>query len=290
MQVLATEQTMKITKLTPHIGAEVTGIDLTKPVDEATRRRLNEAIVENVALVIRGQKFTHQQFLEASKLFGEPMERYFSDYNVTDVPFVHEVSSHHRSKDGTVKKTGPKWHTDHTNQEYPPKYTILHAVELPRAGGGTSVVNMRAGYEALPADMKKRLEGMKTVNVMVGSAVNKYGNTDSVARQNEVKPEPILQPLVRTNPENGTKALYFHPNKTENIVGMGPEESQALLDDLLVRAIRPEFVYSHQHRLGDMFLWDNRSALHKANYDFDPTDTTQHRLLYRVLIKGERPH
>ncbi len=289
MNVLAKAQTMKITKMSKHIGAEVTGIDLTKPVDADTRRRLNEAAVEHIALVIRDQKFTHRQFLDAAMLFGEPMERYFTDYGVPGVPFVHEVSSLHRSKDGSVKKTGPKWHTDHTNQEFPPKYTILHAVSLPRAGGGTSVVNMRACYDALPDDMKQRVANLQTVNVMVGSAVDKFENTDSMMRQKAENPPPILQPLVRTNADNGTKALYFHPNKTENIVGMGPEESQALLDDLLERAIRPEFVYSHQHRLGDMFLWDNRSALHKANYDFDPTDTTQHRLLYRVLIQGERP-
>ena len=289
MPVLAKEQTMKITKLSEHIGAEVTGIDLTQPVDDDTRRRLNEAVVEHIALVIRDQKFTHRQFLDAASLFGEPMERYFSDYAVPGVPFVHEVSSRHRSKDGTVKKVGPKWHTDHTNQEFPPKYTVLHAVELPRSGGGTSVVNMRACYEKLPDDLKKRVAGMKTVNVMVGSAVQKFENTDSIMLQQRAKPAPILQPLVRTNPENGSKALYFHPNKTENIVGMSPAESQALLDDLLERAVLPEYVYSHQHRLGDMFLWDNRSALHRANYDYDPTDTAYPRVLYRCMIRGERP-
>ncbi len=289
MPILAQQKTMKIAKLSEHIGAEVTGIDLTQPIDEATRRRLNEAVVEHIALVIRGQKFSHRQFLQAASLFGEPMERYFSDYSVPGVPFVHELSSRHRSKDGTVKKVGERWHTDHTNQEYPPKYTVLHAVELPKSGGGTSVVNMRAGYEALPDDIKQRIAGMKTVNVMVGSAVKGYGNTDGVALQKQKNPEPILQPLVRTNPENGAKSLYFHPNKTENIVGLSPEDSQKLLDDLLARAVRPEFVYSHQHKVGDMFLWDNRAALHKANYDYNPADTSQHRLLYRVLIKGERP-
>ncbi len=281
---------MKITKLSEHVGAEVTGIDLRQPIDEATCCRLNTAVVEHVALVIRDQKFTAQEFLAAASLFGEPMERDLGGYGVPGVPFVHSVSSRDKSKDGTRIKVGARWHTDHTNQVLPPKHTVLYAVELPESGGNTNVANTRAGYASLPDDLKRRLDGMKTANVIVSSAVkNEKANFDSdrVKWQEREKPAPILQPLVRTNPDNGTKALYFHPNKVENIVGMGPEESQALLVDLLERAVKPEFVYSHKWRLGDMFLWDNRSALHKAGFDYDES---QHRHLYRVLIRGERPH
>jgi taurine dioxygenase len=97
----------------------------------------------------------------------------------------------------------------------------------------------------------------------------------------------VLQPLVRTNPDNGTKALYCHPSKTENIIGMTPEDSQDFLHELIDMAIRPEFTYTHQWRLGDMLIWDNRSAMHRANFDYDPN---QHRLLYKIIIKGEQPH
>ena len=96
----------------------------------------------------------------------------------------------------------------------------------------------------------------------------------------------MLQPLVRTNPDNGTKALYFHPVKTENIVGMSAAESQALLNDLLERSVRDEFTYRHRWRKGDMLIWDNRAAMHRAHFDYDPE---QHRLLYRVLVRGEVP-
>lgn len=91
---------------------------------------------------------------------------------------------------------------------------------------------------------------------------------------------------MRTNPDNGTKALYFHPVKTENIVGMGAAESQALLNDLLERSVRGEFVYRHKWRKGDMLIWDNRAAMHRACFDYDPGE---HRLLYRVLVRGELP-
>jgi len=96
----------------------------------------------------------------------------------------------------------------------------------------------------------------------------------------------VLQLLVRTNPDNGTRALYFHPVKAENIVGMDAAESQALLQDLLERAVRPEYIYRHQWRKGDMLIWDNRAAMHRAFFDYGPEE---YRLLYRVLVRGELP-
>jgi taurine dioxygenase len=276
---------MRVSKLGDHIGAEVTGIDLRAPVDEESRRRLNAAVVENVALVVRDQTFTPEQYLAAVSLFGEPMEQHFTQYALPGCPLVHEVSNRHTDKAGKRVKHGAGWHTDHTNHVRPPKYTCLYAVSLPSSGGDTAVVNMRAGYEALPGPLKQKLHGMKTVNVFQGSASARYSGQSADA-QAERKPEPVLQPLVRTHPDNGKKALYFHPVKTENIVGMSPQDSQALLDDLMERSIRPEFIYRHKWRKGDMLLWDNRAAMHRANFDYDPQE---HRLLYRVLVRGEVP-
>ena len=276
---------MKVTRLTEYIGAEVTDIDLREPIAPETRRRLNEAVVENVALVIRDQDFTPEQYLAAVSLFGEPMEQHFTQYALPDCPLVHEVSNRHKDKSGKRVMHGAGWHTDHTNHVRPPKYTCLYAVALPSSGGDTAVVNMRAGYEALPEATREKIQGLKTVNVFQGSASARYSGQSADA-QAERKPEPVLQPLVRTNPENGAKALYFHPVKTENIVGMSAEESQALLNDLLERSVRPEFIYRHKWRKGDVLLWDNRAAMHRAYFDYDPGE---YRLLYRVLVRGELP-
>ena len=276
---------MKITRLSTHIGAEATGTDLRMPVAAQTRRRLNAAVVEHVALVIREQVFTPEQYLAAVSLFGEPMEQHFTQYALPGCPLVHEVSNRHTDKSGKRVKHGADWHTDHTNHVRPPKYTSLYAVSLPSSGGDTAIVNMRAGYEALPDAIKQKIGAMKTVNVFQGSASARYSGQSADA-QAERKPEPVLQPLVRTHPENGTKALYFHPVKAENIVGMDAEESQALLKDLLERSVRPEFIYSHKWRKGDMLIWDNRAAMHRASFDYDPSE---YRLLYRVLVRGEVP-
>lgn len=276
---------MKVTRLSQHIGAEVTGIDLREPIDAEVRRDLNAAVVDHVALVIRDQDFTPEQYLAAVALFGEPMEQHFTQYALPGCPLVHEVSNRHTDKSGTRVKHGAGWHTDHTNHVRPPKYTSLYAVALPASGGDTAVVNMRAGYEALPEAIRRKIQGMKTVNVFQGSASATYSGQSADA-QAELKPEPVLQPLVRTHPDSGRKALYFHPVKAENIEGMDAAESQALLADLLERAVRPEFIYRHKWCKGDMLIWDNRAAMHRASFDYDPHE---HRLLYRVLVRGELP-
>jgi alpha-ketoglutarate-dependent taurine dioxygenase len=288
MSAVAEAATMKITKIKEHIGAEVTGIDLREPIDASTRQRLNDAVAEHVVMVIRGQKFTAAQYQAAAELFGELMEDQNRRYLVDGLPLVSVLSNRHKDSQGNPAKMGKNatWHTDHTNQERPPKFTMLYPVALPDKGGGTSICNMRAAYEALPEDWKQRITDMKTACSLISSARFKIANPDILRDQQESKIPPTIQPLVRTHPERGTKAIWFHKSKTENILGMEPEETQAFLDKLLEIAIRPEFVYVHEYKLGDMLIIDNRSAMHKAGFDYDHS---QHRMLYRILVRGDRP-
>ena len=226
---------MQITKIKEHIGAEVTGIDLREPVDAATRQRLNEAVAEHVVMVIRGQKFTAAQYQAAAELFGELMEDQNRRYLVDGLPLVSVLSNRHKDSQGNPAKVGKNatWHTDHTNQERPPKFTMLYPVALPDKGGGTSVCNMHAAYEALPQVWKARITSMKTANSLLSPARYKIANPDILREQQTAKVPPRIQPLVRTHPERGTKAIWFHKGKTENVLGMDPEETQAFLEELL---------------------------------------------------------
>jgi len=287
--MVAEKQTLKISKIKEHIGAEVTGIDLREPIDEESRRRLYDALVDNVALVIRDQKFTAAEFQAAASLFGELMEDQNRRYLAPGLPLVSVLSNRHKDSKGNQAKVAKNatWHTDHTNQEFPPKFTTLYPVELPDSGGGTSVCNMRDAYEALPEDLRQRITNMKTANTLISSARAEIGNPDILSDQQEKKSEFTIQPLVRTHPERGTKAIWFHTGKTEKILGMEPVETQEFLAELLETAIRPEFVYVHEYKLGDMLIVDNRSAMHRAGFDYDHS---QHRMLYRALVRGERPH
>ena len=285
---LATD-TLQINKLTPHIGAEATGVDLREPVDEATRQRLYDTVVDNVVLVIRSQQFSAAQYQAAAQLFGELMEDQNRRYLVDGLPLVSVLSNRHKDSQGNTAKVAKNstWHTDHTNQERPPKFTMLYPVALPDKGGGTSIFNARAAYEALPEAWKQRITGMQTACSLLSPARFKIANPDVLRAQQEAKVPPTIQPLVRTHPERGTKAIWFHKGKTENVLGMEPEETQQFLDELLAIAMRPEFVYVHEYKLGDMLIVDNRSAMHKAGFDYDHS---QHRMLYRILVRGDRPY
>jgi taurine dioxygenase len=289
MEVATRPETMKITKIKEHIGAIVTGIDLREPVDAETRKRLYDAAVDNVVLIIRGQDFTPAQYQAAAEMFGELMEDQNRRYLVDGFPLISVLSNRHKDSQGNPAKVGTNatWHTDHTNQECPPKFTMLYAVEVPDKGGATRVCNSRAAYDALPEDFKQKITGMKTANTLISSARFKIANPDILKDQRESRVPPMIHPLVRTHPDRGTRAVWFHKSKTENILGMTPEDTQEFLQDLTDRVTREEFCCAHEYRKGDMLIIDDRSSLHKAGFDYDHS---QHRLLYRVLVRGDRPY
>jgi taurine dioxygenase len=286
----APTQTMKVTKVKEHIGAIVTGMDLAQPIDTATQKKLYDAVLENVVLVIRGQAhLTPAQLQAAGELFGELMEDQNRRYLVDGIPLISVLDNRHKDSKGQPTKVSSNatWHTDHTNQELPPKFTILYAVAVPDKGGATSVCNSRAAYEALAEDVKRKIAGMKTENTLISSARFKNANPDILKAQLELKKPPTIHPLVRTHPETGTKAVWFHKSKTEKVTGMTPEETQDFLQNLTDKITQPQFCYAHEYQKGDLVIIDDRASLHKAGFDFDPS---QHRRLYRMLVRGDRPY
>ena len=281
---------MKITKVKNHIGAIVTGIDLAQPVDALTQKKLYEAAVENVVLVIRGQAhLTPAQLQAAGELFGELMEDQNRLYLVDGYPMISVLDNFHKDSKGQPAKAAKNatWHTDHTNQELPPKFTMLYAVTVPDKGGATSVCNSRAAYTSLSENVKQHITSMKTENTLISSARFHLANPDILKAQLETKKPPTVQPLVRTHPETGTKAVWFHKSKTEKIIGMTPEETQDFLQDLTDKITQPQFCYAHQYQKGDLLIIDDRASLHKAGSDFDHS---QQRRLYRMLVRGDRPY
>src|SRR5579859_3079259 len=151
---------LQIKPLHPSLGAEISGIDLRKPIDDATRDALSRALAEHLALVFHGQSLTPEQYLAASDVFGPPMRQHYSQHLMRKYPDIGLVW--HRNG----QRPAERWHTDHTNRERPPAATILYGVEIPSKGGETSVANMRAAYNALPEDERRRLEGLRTINTL----------------------------------------------------------------------------------------------------------------------------
>ncbi len=264
---------LKITPLHPSLGAEVTGVDLGKPVDESTRQALEHSLAEHLALVFRDQSLTPAQYLAAASVFGPPMEQHYSQHHMPDHPLIGLIW--HRNG----QRPAERWHTDHTNRERPPAATILYGVEIPSAGGGTSVANMRAAYLALPEDERRRLDSLTTLNTLDSD------HTDTRQQDRDKYGKPIEHPIVRTHPVHGSRAVYFHIGKA-TIGGMTPKASKAYMADLIERMIRPEIVYHHAWRKGDVLVIDDRATMHRANGDYD---RSQSRVLWRIIVQGDRP-
>jgi taurine dioxygenase len=264
---------LRITPLHPSLGAEVAGIDLRAPIPEPTRQALTRALADHLALVFHDQALTPAEYLAAASAFGSPMEQHYSQHNMPDFPMIGLI----RHRNG--QQPAEQWHTDHTNRERPPAATILYGVEIPSSGGGTSVANMRAAYVALPEDERRRLESLTTVNGL-------DGHVDTRPEDREKYGQPVEHPMVRTHPVHGSRAVYFHISKAAYVAGMTPEASKAYMRDLLDRMIRPEIVYYHGWRKGDVLVIDDRATMHRAHGDYD---RSQSRVLWRIIVEGDRP-
>ena len=282
---MQTTEAAKFRRLSPHTGVEVTGIDLNQPIDDGLREALNRAFVEHSVLVVRDQTFTPDQMLAAVRLFGEVFVQHNTRFALPECPLIHYISNQDKFPDGRRYIPGEGYHTDHSNDRMPPKATVLHAVQLPDAGGDTQYVNMHAAYEGLPAVLRERIDPLRAVHVYQSrhSARKLMGLTENAKDR---VPDAVVHPLVRTHPETGRRAIYINPIRIDDIEGMAEAEAQGLLTQLLAHATQPQYEYRHKWQLGDLVMWDNRCLLHKANGDYD---MDQMRYLYRVMLKGDAP-
>jgi len=278
--------TITITKLTPHTGAEVRGADLTRPLQPSLRERLTRAFAAHSVLVIRDQRLDAAQFLAAIQNFGEIFPQHNTRFAVPECPLVHYISNQDKLEDGRVYIPGEGYHTDHSNDPVPPKATALHAVNLPAVGGDTQFVNMHEAYDALSDAMRQRLEGRMARHVYQSRYSARKLPQLAGERRQSIGAASVLHPLVRTHPESRRKALYINPIRIEEVVGMETADALALLDQLLAHSTQPRFEYRHKWQTGDTVIWDNRCLLHKANGDYP---VSQVRYLYRLMLKGEKP-
>ena len=275
---------MKFT-LTPcraRLGAEIRDIDLSRSVDAQTRRALNDAWIEHAVLVFREQNLAPPQFAAAAALFGELLEQQVKKYSLPDNPLVGTISSRDLPiVDGKLHVRGENYHTDHSNFPAPPKATMLHAVNLPQSGGDTQFVDVRAAYDDLPEARKRRILPLRSAHV--------YESSQSPRKMTELSPEErakvpqTLQPLVIRHPESGRAALYLNTGRMEGIEGIKADEGFELIDELYAHATQAKYEYRHKWLPGDMVIWDNRSVMHQANADYDPSE---YRFLYRIMLQG----
>ena len=279
---------MKITPLSNVMGAEVSGVDLSKPLSASERDELYQAFLNHLLLCVRDQRYADVGvFLDASRNFGEPRMQHMESYRSDKHPEAGVVSSEDRDvKDGKRIIRGTMFHTDESFIAEPPKATILYAVEIPGRGGDTRFVNMKLAYEKLDEDTKAQIE-KKT-------AIHYYGKkrpgrkVPSLTDEQMKNTPPVPHPVVRTHEETGAKALYVHETMTDYVEGMEPAASEALLRRLYDHSTQnPALQYHHQWRTGDFVIWDDRALLHAATADYAEDEK---RLLYRTMLKGGPTH
>ena len=273
-----------ITPLTAHTGAEIHGVDLSRPIDADTHATLNRAFADHHVLVIRNQRFEPDDFLTAVQVFGELQPHDKKEMHVPGYPQMYYVSNE-QDVPGKRYISGETYHTDHSNHPAPPKATILYPVSLPSSGGDTQYFNMHEAYDDLPEATKQRIDGLKAVHVYL----SKYSPRELrplSAESMKTLPPPGVHPLVRRHPDNGRRALYLNPVRIESIEGMPDDEALDLVAELMAHATQSKYEYRHQWHYGDMVIWDNRSVVHKANPDYD---MAERRYLYRLMLKGEVP-
>jgi taurine dioxygenase len=279
---------LQFVSLTRHIGCEVKGIDLRGPIAPATASEIYRAWLDHAVLVFRDQDLTQEDLIRVTGIFGEfaPLGRPAHTLPkgfAKILPNIMLISNIRENGEtiGALPDGEMMFHHDTIHRDEPHKATLLYSVEIPTWGGDTLFASGTAAYEALEPSMKQKLQGQRAVNFYVYNSVKRND------KQGVDATSQAVHPVVRTHEETGRKALYVNRLMSVRIEGIPETESEELLAFLFDLSEKPEFVYTHVWRKGDLVIWDNRCSSH-ARTDF-PSD--QRRLLLRTTVKGTvRPY
>ncbi len=274
--------------LTKYIGCEVSGIDLREPVPPAAAAAIYRRWLDHGVLLFRDQQLEQEDLIRVTGIFGEfaplgrPKHTLPSGFSKI-LPNIMLISNIRENGEtiGALPDGEMLFHHDTIHRDDPHKATLLYSVEIPTYGGDTLFASGTAAYDTLDPAMKQKLEGLRAVNYYVYNSV-KRDDKQAVDAASQA-----VHPVVRTHEETKRKALYVNRLMSVRIEGMEEAESDALLNFLFDHSEKPEFVYTHVWRKGDLIVWDNRCSSH-ARTDF-PAD--QRRLLLRTTVKGTcRPY
>ncbi|MCR9176288.1 MAG: TauD/TfdA family dioxygenase [Alphaproteobacteria bacterium] len=297
--------------LTDFLGAQLEGIDLSRPIDRQTKAEVLDLFHAHQVVVIRGQEISPEGFIRFAELFGAIEPFFISSYNHPEHPQIYVLSN--VRKDGKPigrDGAGTHWHSDSTFTEKPSSVTLLHGVEVPARGGDTLFVNTYDAYDRLDDATKALIDGRRAIHryqqkefVFSGDrevsaeeraeiealkarrlAEAAEGGPSPTAKRSNTVPDR-LQPVVRTHPVTGRKALYLNDEMTVGIEGLADDVAVPLLRRLCDEATKPEHVLRFKWQPGDLVAWDNASVIHTAT--FTPPDLP--RVMHRLTIEGSAP-
>ena len=278
---------METTPLSKHVGAEISGIDISKPLPDHVFKAIEEAYDRHSVLVFRGQTLTPEQQIAFSQRFGELEISPRTQFALPGHPEILVLSN--IIIDGKPignADAGRTWHTDMSYTKTPPRGSLLYAREIPvengRALGDTVFASAAAAYDTLSSEMKKKLAGLRAIH---RAGAKKYAPGSKLADLVKDMPD-VEHPVVRTHPVTGRKAIYVREGECIGICGMPDEESLPLIKELGELVTRPEFCYRHSWRVGDLLMWDNSMTQHLAISDYQ---LPRRRLMHRVTVNGTVP-
>ena len=268
----------EIKPLTPIIGAEIAGMDLSKGVDDDLFGVIHDALMQHQVIFFRDQNLDVDQQEALARRFGTPAHssklKYYDDAH----PCVSLLEN-----DGSKVAVGATWHTDNTDFEAPPMGSLLYCEVAPSVGGDTMWSSMYAAYEALSEKTRDYVDGLMAVHD--NSIVKRlYAGQDVLRNEGVQVQDGVLHPVVHVHPVTGRKALFVNAGYTSAIVGMSDIESQGLLRMLFEHVARPEFQVRFRWRAGSLGIWDNRCTQHYALDDY-----SELRRMRRVQIDGTKP-
>jgi len=280
--------TLLVKPLSPALGAEIIGVDLGEELPAATVAEIVDAWHRHLVLLFRDQTLSEENQIRFARYFGTLQKRTRpasarNENSIIKHPEFTMLVSNIRENGkliGSLPDGEMHFHSDQCYLEKPANGTSLYAIEVPSTGGDTLFLNMYAAYEALPADLKARIDGRKALNAYLYDSTTRSNNAE---RMNLMDHPHHTHPIVRTHPATGRKALYINRLMTWSVEGMDDSEGSALLDKLFAHIEQDRFIYAHRWRGGDLVLWDNRCTLH-ARTDFSDKER---RLLRRNVVQGE---
>jgi len=269
------------------LGAEISGIDLAGPIDDADFAAIERAYNNHGVIFFRDQHIKPPQQVAFTRRFGEIEFNVFGErWSVPGSPEIVVVSN--VTKDGRpvgIRRAGENWHSDMWYAARPPRGTMLYALEIPDLCGltlgDTEFASAAAAWDALPAPMQHRLKGRHAV---FDFSARKRAFPLTQAEIDRYP--PVRHPLVRTHPLTGRKCLYVMRDDCVGIEGIETEEADALIAALSDHIVKPAFIYRHQWRPGDLLMWDNCTVQHRAIQDYD---MPQRRLMHRTTMGGAVP-
>jgi len=273
---------VNITRIAGALGAELDGVDLSKPLSAASVAAIRQALLDHQVIFLRDQQLSPEQFLAFARTMGQPVEYPFVK-GIDGFPEIIPVAKleHERVNFGGI------WHSDTAYLERPPLGSMLLAREVPPVGGDTLFANQYLAYETLSPGMQRVLEGLRAVHTSAKADASKT-REDRIASdgRNEAKQEYLAEhPVVRTHPETGRKALYVNIAHTLRFADMTEAESAPLLRYLFEHQVRPEFTCRFQWRAGSLAFWDNRCAQHNPVNDYHG----YRRVMHRITLAGDAP-